>query len=752
MEPPPLLTDLRGLRAPRFSENWGSSELWGEARMAAEHSLMMASMELGSDRDGRVVPGSGVPTIPADMRARTFRAPAKGPEHSFGTEDDPLRPGGVPGISTPAWGSRSAQDNPLRPLYSNFHRATLERDCTNVVWQKHPLRLVRYRARDVHCHGGIPLTLRQLKASVLGRAGLHVQSLLLFLWAFFFHSTAAWMSVATRVAIVDVFGTGYLGALLNLSMVVTFVLGLFVSSVISRWWELREQYALLRSTSVDLAVMICSYISAARGGDEGQGGAATPSMAGSFGVEAGRGEGAGGVRRRRESPGSGGVGGGREGGGDSGGDSGGRDVFDDSPERHCQDDRLSLQVKETLIRYLNLGHVLMLLQVAGGPTGMVLPSGAAPPQATVTAAAAVEDMPDCGGLSWAMSGLRRLLPGSGSPTVQLPGTELGVLLQGSGAYVQGLLKPDELERLQMLDCPDKYVLVYQWMATLLKDVADRERLVYAPLMLPTIYGHISTVRGACARIITYVNTQLPYTYVALLDLVVKLYLLMLATWIGVFLSVSAAAVYCSGSTAAPLMPSKILTSGALLLNKPSASECFDPSSPPSTGNVTSDGEHIENRDVFYGFGSSFFGMFLLYSTLLWANMVFQGLLDTHSLLDNPFSRGARGYTHPGKFVLRSSVEALVKVTTSLLYQADTLPADASLLRPRPKESLHEGSAGGSGDSSRAASQTGKDPGFLVGSMPFDGDGGGGQSGRSEGGKITSTRSLELSGMTSNLIG
>ena len=156
--------------------------------------------------------------------------------------------------------------------------------------------------------------------------------------------------------------------------------------------------------------------------------------------------------------------------------------------------------------------------------------------------------------------------------------------------------------------------------------------------------------------------------------------------------------------------------------------------------------------MFYGFGSSFFGMFLLYSTLLWANMVFQGLLDTHSLLDNPFSRGARGYTHPGKFVLRSSVEALVKVTTSLLYQADTLPADASLLRPRPKDSLHEGPAGGSGHSSRAASQTGEDPGFLVGSKPFDGDGGGGQSGRSEGGGISSTRSVELSGMTSNLIG
>ena len=244
------------------------------------------------------------------------------------------------------------------------------------------------------------------------------------------------------------------------------------------------------------------------------------------------------------------------------------------------------------MRYLNLGHVLMLLQVAGGPTGMVLPS--APGQAA-TAASGQEEEPDCGGLTWAASFLRQLLPGKGSPALQLPGTELGVLLQGSGAYVQGLLKNDELERLQMLDCPDKYVLVYQWMATLLKDVADRERLVYAPLMLPTMYGHISTVRGACARIVTYVNTQLPYTYVALLDLAVKLYLIMLATWIGIMLSVSAAAVFCAGATETMgHMPNSILTSGGLLANKPRPEECVLPTTVAPGGNVTA-GDPINNR-------------------------------------------------------------------------------------------------------------------------------------------------------------
>lgn len=524
---------------------------------------------------------AGAPTIPADMRARTFR-PSKGGKSSgasFGTVDDPLRPGGVPGV----WDAEFGGENPLRPAYSDFHRATLERDCTNVVWQKHPLRLVRYRARDVHCHGGFPLTGNQLRASVLGRPGLHVQSALLFLWAFFFHSTGAWLSVPTRVAIVDVFGTGYLGALLNLSMVVTFVLGLFVSSVISRWWELREQYALLRSTSVDLAVMICSYISAPRPG--GGGPAAPTAQRSPAGARRRRGGGLAGKEEGEDEA--------AEGAKDEGGGSGdGDDDDDDVQQRHCQDDHLSLQVKETLVRYLNLGHVLMLLQVAGGPTGMVLPS--APGQAA-TAASGQEEEPDCGGLAWAASFLRQLLPGKGSPALQLPGTELGVLLQGSGAYVQGLLRNDELERLQMLDCPDKYVLVYQWMATLLKDVADRERLVYAPLMLPTMYGHISTVRGACARIVTYVNTQLPYTYVALLDLAVKLYLIMLATWIGIMLSVSAAAVFCAGATETMgHMPNSILTSGGLLANKPRPEECVLPTTVAPGGNVTA-GDPINNR-------------------------------------------------------------------------------------------------------------------------------------------------------------
>ena len=136
-------------------------------------------------------------------------------------------------------------------------------------------------------------------------------------------------------------------------------------------------------------------------------------------------------------------------------------------------------------------------------------------------------------------------------------------------------------------------------------------------------------------------------------------------------------------------------------------------------------------------------MFVLYSMLLWANLVFQGLLDTHSLLDNPFSRGARGYTHPCKFVLRSSVEALVKVTTSLLHHADTLPADASLLRPKPK------APDTSWHGSQASSQL--NDGNEPGSQPYQ-PAAPDHSGLSERGAASLVKSETVSGINSNIIG
>ena len=466
----------------------------------------------------------------------------------------------------------------VEDCYPDVLPPTKFKDFQNNTWQRHPRRLLKYHAGTLHNIGSVPLTLSALKASVLGRPGLHIQSFAYFAWAFCIHCTGLGLSINTRVAMVEIVGTGYLGAMFNFSMVVVFALGLFVSSVISRWWDMRDQYAVLRSTSVDLAVMVCSFIQ-------------PPARVGQKKIECNK-------------------------------------LWDEETD----------EVKATLIRYLNLGHVLLLLQVGGGISGL-----------------AAGEAQGC----W---------PCAATPK-PVEGTDLAALLEGSGTYLQGFIKPDEIEALSAM-AGDKYVLVYQWISTLLRDVADTGRLVYAPLMLPTLYKQISAVRAAGARIITYVGTQLPYTYVALLDMTVKIYLTMYATWTGNLLSVGYSATVCYPESGGAFPDHR---GGAFLTLNSSTVDC----------NVYA--EATQNKELYHGIGEGVFGPIFCYCMLLVANLVFQGLIDTHTLLDNPFSRetqqGQLGQaSHPCKFALRNYVQMMVQTTNDLLDQSNLLPSDARVLR------------------------------------------------------------------------
>lgn len=63
-----------------------------------------------------------------------------------------------------------------------------------------------------------------------------------------------------------------------------------------------------------------------------------------------------------------------------------------------------------------------------------------------------------------------------------------------------------------------------------------------------------------------------------------------------------------------------------------------------------------------------FNMLWTYMTIAFANVVFQGLLNIHVLLDNPFG------DHCSKFPLRSHVVELLNSSRTLLARADMLPA------------------------------------------------------------------------------
>ena len=56
------------------------------------------------------------------------------------------------------------------------------------------------------------------------------------------------------------FGTPYIGAVLNLCMLVTFILGLFVTLVLQRWWATRMEYGLARTTSIELSYIVCTNL------------------------------------------------------------------------------------------------------------------------------------------------------------------------------------------------------------------------------------------------------------------------------------------------------------------------------------------------------------------------------------------------------------------------------------------------------------------------------------------------------------
>ena len=63
-----------------------------------------------------------------------------------------------------------------------------------------------------------------------------------------------------------------------------------------------------------------------------------------------------------------------------------------------------------------------------------------------------------------------------------------------------------------------------------------------------------------------------------------------------------------------------------------------------------------------------------YAFVAFSNVLFQGLLNMHALLDNPFGE------HPAKFPLRAYVAQLIGVTNALAAGAHDAPGDAAWVR------------------------------------------------------------------------
>jgi hypothetical protein len=163
----------------------------------------------------------------------------------------------------------------------------------------------------------------------------------------------------------------------------------------------------------------------------------------------------------------------------------------------------------------------------------------------------------------------------------------------------------------------------------------------------TACGKLADARQAAGRVSTYLASQLPYTYVNLVSLVVHVYLFVLATWFGF-----------------------VLNSG---LNAVEMDGVFVPSGGDERTKQTSEPGELPTKTSFFvaerdeGFSSDFLTIVFCYAFLAFSNVLFQGLLHIHALLDNPFGH------HPAKFPLRQFVAQLVGQTSALAAGAHEPP-------------------------------------------------------------------------------
>jgi len=149
-------------------------------------------------------------------------------------------------------------------------------------------------------------------------------------------------------------------------------------------------------------------------------------------------------------------------------------------------------------------------------------------------------------------------------------------------------------------------------------------------MLKTMLDKLNNIVESASQIFTTLRSQMPYPYVHLVSFVVHVYLFVTTTWFGSFLH--------TGFPTAERFQTRFGGQDIELLKS--------------------------NLDV----SSNYWTAAWCYVFVLLANVMFQGLLDMHSLLDNPFG------SHSAKFPLRAHITKLMNSTRTMLKRADQMPA------------------------------------------------------------------------------
>lgn len=156
-----------------------------------------------------------------------------------------------------------------------------------------------------------------------------------------------------------------------------------------------------------------------------------------------------------------------------------------------------------------------------------------------------------------------------------------------------------------------------------------EFIIHEQQMLPMLLNKLNSVAEAASQVVTSATSQMPYPYVHLVSFVAHFYLIYCSTWFGCFLHVG--------------FP---------------VSEKYQDNS--SDLNITLE------RPTSKVSGNAWTSIWC-YCLVTLAIILFQGLLNMHSLLDNPFG------SHCAMFPLRQNVSEAVNSTRAMLKQADKLP-------------------------------------------------------------------------------
>ena len=655
----------------------------------ADHAAQIASSSVGPRR-----------------RRRDRRSAAR---RERGAADADAAPPPLRADRSPRARTKNRSSTPFLSL--NLLRAAVTTDVDG-LWQVHPRRLLEYSPKDLHTKGWFPWPSSfHLSVTVFASPELHAQTLVLTAWTAAIHVTGLGVEDSKQSGFKAIFGTAYLGSLASMGVIIALVLGLFISLVVQRWWDVRSQYATFHHALLELAVAFAA--------DAQLGTAESAVSAGSERAAAER-----------------------------------REKFSETSESSESSEdlrRLRRDATRELFRLLNLAHVLFLSQAGerehavtgarrlrragrffstpsrfvtsrdarnargGNDEGSSLDeslgdeatrrvsdpsddsigdSGArrgVDVDAVAVAATAgtnAESLADVRTDSDIRTPRRERVRGASSPSPPSEGTNASRLtrfgteprdcphrpsaaasvastavfaddanilakhvthLDRDDCVALGLVTAEEWEALRAARAAGlpRFSAVLCWAHALLETCAARR--VCSSAAKRTGIAKLADARQAAGRVSTYLMSQLPYTYVNLVSLVVHVYLFVLATWFGFILHSGLNAVEMNVAAEA------------------AGAEGFSRDGLPlEPGETNPNVFRVSERRV--SMSSDVLTVAFCYAFLAFSNVLFQGLLHIHALLDNPFGH------HPAKFPLRQFVAQLVGQTSALLAGAHEPPA------------------------------------------------------------------------------